>query len=570
MLAKQLHSWLIPTTDVPTVAQRRLWFWVSMAIAIAHLIPVLYEAFSSPYIVQDDARQHVFWMWRFIDPTLFPNDLIADYFQSVAPWAYTLLYRGLMSLGLTPLLLSKLIPPVLALITTGLAYRLSLLLLPVPFVGALAALLTNQLIWSHDDLASASPRAFMLPIFLAFLQALLQRQIGWSLILMVLQGLFYPQYVFVFSGLLVLQLVQWQHGRLSWAPERRTWILSLSGLVAAFLVLLPFVLSTSEYGPVITRQEALQLPEFYPGGRSVFFNNEPFAFWINGMRSGLLPTFKPPIMGFGLLLPLLLRYPQRFPLVRRLQNLNVFVQLPAVAIALFLAAHLLLFRLHLPSRYSAYTLRFTLILAAACSLGILLDAALRALQGRQSLWRWGAITLVSLLVLAYPFYLSPVPNTNYTEGRLPKIYGFLAEQPKDSRIASLSRDADTIPTFSHRSVVVSREFTIPYHVGYSNQIRQRAIDLMEAQYSRLPIALGEVIRTYNIDYWLVDDNAFKPSALKKSWVRQYPEALQSALAQLSIGQPYLAQVADQCEVLEERDRHLLDAQCILRTIKKPY
>lgn len=569
MLAKQLHSWLIPTAEVPTVAQRRLWFWVSMAIAIAHLIPVLYEAFSSPYMVQDDARQHVFWMWRFIDPSLFPNDLIADYFQSVAPWAYTLLYRALISLGLTPFLLSKLIPPVLALITTGLVYRLSLLLLPIPFVGALAALLTNQLVWSHDDLASASPRAFMLPIFLAFLQVLLQRQIGWSLVLIVLQGLFYPQYIFVFSGLLVLQLVRWQDGRPRWNSERKAWILSVSGLVTAFIVLLPFALSTSEYGPVITRQEALQLAEFYPNGRSVFFNEDPLAFWINGMRSGLFPTFKPPIMGVGLLLPLLLRFPRRFPLVQRLRNMGLLVQLPAVAIALFFAAHLLLFRLHLPSRYSAYTLRFTLILAAACTLGILLDAALRGLQAHRGLWRWGAIALISVITLAYPLYLPPFPNANYTQGRLPEIYRFLAEQPKDIRVAALSRDADPIPTFSRRSVVVSREFTIPYHVGYSNQIRQRVIDLMEAQYSRLPYALEEAIRTYGITYWLIDENSFKPSALERSWTRQYPEALQSALTQLSMGEPYLAQVADQCEVLEERDRYLLDAQCILRTIKKP-
>jgi len=567
MLAKRLHSWLIPATETPTVAQVRFWFWVSLAIALAFLIPVLHEAFSSPYIAQDDARQHVFWMWRFVDPDLFPDDLIADYFQSVAPWAYTLLYRVFIALGINPLVLSKLIPPVLALLTTGLVYYLSLQLLPIPFAGAIAALLTNHLIWAHDDLASASPRAFMIPIFLAFLLALVQRRIGWSLAMVVLQGLFYPQYIFVFSGLLVLQLVPWKEGRLQWVRDRSVWILSVSGLVTAFLVLLPFALSTSDYGPVITREEALQLPEFFPGGRSVFFNEDPLAFWINGMRSGLFPTFKPFMMGVGLALPFLVRFPQRFPLVQRLRHLDLLVQVPLVAIALFFAAHLLLFRLHLPSRYTAYTLRFTLVLAATCSLVVLLDAALRSLQARASPWRWGAIALTTLLVLLFPLYDPRFPRTNYTEGRSPALYQYLADQPKDIRVASLLREADPIPTFSHRSVVVSREYTIPYHVGYANQIRARAIALTNAQYALQPTPLLDAIRTYGITHWLINDESFDPNVLKKSWLRQYPDAMQQAQQNLATGQPLLAQAASPCEVFREGDRSLLDAQCILTTLQ---
>lgn len=566
MLAKQLHSWLIPATETPSAAQVRFWFWVSLAIALAYLIPVLHEALSSPYIVQDDARQHVFWMWRFVDPDLFPNDLIADYFQSVAPGAYTLLYRMLIGLGLNPLLLSKLIPPVLAVLTTGLAYRLSLQLLPIPLAGALAALFTNQLLWAHDDLASASPRAFMLPIFLAFLLALVQRRIAWSLGMVVLQGLFYPQYIFVFSGLLVLQLVEWREGKLRWVGDRPTWILSIAGLVAAFCVLLPFALSTSDYGPVITRQEALQLPEFFPGGRSVFFNEDPLAFWVNGMRSGLFPTFKPLMMGAGFLLPLLVRHPQRFPLVQRLRHRNLLVQLPMVAIALFFAAHLLLFRLHLPSRYSGYTLRFTLILAATCSLIVLLDAALRSLQTRPGGWQWGAIALTTLLVFLFPLYDPRFPNTNYTAGKNPDLYRYLAEQPKDIRIASLLRAADPIPTFSHRSVVIAREYTIPYHVGYANQIRERAIALTEAQYALQPDPLRQAINTYGITHWLINDQSFNPAVIQRSWISQYPDALQSALQNLATGTPVMTQLTQSCQVFAGDKLLLLDARCILNSL----
>ena len=50
-------------------------FWMSRS-----LWPAL-----DPNVVQDDARQHVFWMQRLVDPTLLQDDLFADYFASQAP-----------------------------------------------------------------------------------------------------------------------------------------------------------------------------------------------------------------------------------------------------------------------------------------------------------------------------------------------------------------------------------------------------------------------------------------------------------------------------------------------------
>jgi hypothetical protein len=63
--------------------------------------------------VQDDAQQHVFWMRRFIDPQLFPNDLIADYFQSVAQPGYKAIYQLAAAIGIDPMVFNKLLPIVL-------------------------------------------------------------------------------------------------------------------------------------------------------------------------------------------------------------------------------------------------------------------------------------------------------------------------------------------------------------------------------------------------------------------------------------------------------------------------
>ncbi|NEQ79142.1 MAG: hypothetical protein F6K26_02485, partial [Moorea sp. SIO2I5] len=135
-----------PASNAPK-NQVIFWFSLSLAFAMVYSLIALEEAFSNQYIVQDDARQHVFWMQRFFDPSLFPDDLIANYFQSVAPAGYTTLYRLIGFVGIHPLLLNKLLPMVLGLITTSYCFRLCLQMLPIPAAGFIASLLLNQTLW---------------------------------------------------------------------------------------------------------------------------------------------------------------------------------------------------------------------------------------------------------------------------------------------------------------------------------------------------------------------------------------------------------------------------------------
>ena len=61
------------------------------------------------YAIADDARSHVVWMWRFINPELFPNDIIFDYFQSVAPPGYTTFYQAFATIGIHPTVAEELV-----------------------------------------------------------------------------------------------------------------------------------------------------------------------------------------------------------------------------------------------------------------------------------------------------------------------------------------------------------------------------------------------------------------------------------------------------------------------------
>ena len=565
----------------------KLWLSLSLGLAAVYALLVLQKAFAADYVVQDDVRQHVFWMQRFVDPQLFPNDLIADYFQSIAPWGYRQFYRLFAAIGVQPLLLSKLLPVGLSLISAAYAFGVGMQLLPVPFAGFLASLLTAQLLWTHDDVVSATPRAFLPPLFLAFLYYLLRRDrpapkafLAAALLpclgTIALEGLFYPQYVLVFAGVALLQLVSWRQGKLRLSQEKQDYQFVGVCLGVAALVLLPIALSHSAYGSVISGVESRQSPEFAEGGRNEFWVSNAAQFWLWADRSGLLPAFHSYLLAIGLLLPLILwlahRYPTRFPLAQRVSpKIDVLWQITAVAIALFCAAHLLLFKLYLPSRYSGYALRFVLVFATAIGLAIVLDALWHWLrqQPQPQIYQrslvWGATLLLGSALLFFPAYTKDQARDSYFVGDAAKIYRFFAQQPKDVMIASLTREADNLPTFAGRSVLVSREYGLSYQVGYLWQFRRRAIELINAQYSLDPVALDAFIQTYRIDFWLLDrQTSFAAKSLQKSWIRQYPDAFQAALTHLQQGTPVLETLARPCTVVRDRDLQVLSAKCILK------
>lgn len=570
-------SSLLGAITSPKPSKASLTFWLSLSLTFAALygILALQEAFSSEYVVQDDARQHVFWMRRFLDPALFPQDLIADYFQSVAPWGYTNFYRGFATLGIDPMLLAKLLPIGLGLVTAAYSFYLSLQLLPVPFTGFLSTLLIQQVIWAHDDVSSATPRAFLAPIFLAFLYYLTQRQLLPCLATIVLQGLFYPQYVFVFAGLILLQPLQWHQGKLQFSLAKKDYRFWAILLGAAVLVMLPYALTASAYGPTITEREARSLAEFYRQGRSSFFTEDIFGFWLYGDRSGIFPDFRPHTIAIGVILPLLIRFPRRFPLVEQLrQSIKLLPQLAVTGLFLFIAAHLLLFKLHLPSRYTGHTLRLVLALATALSLTLLLDTGLRWMQANvqpkssfcSRQWLVGGLAgLLGMAILLYPHLFFKFPKTNYQQATPPGLYRFLQQQPKDIIVAGTLEAANNVPSLANRSVLVSKEYAIPYHTGYANQFRQRAIDLINAQYSLDRAEVANFLRSYGIDYWLVSREAFEPEFLDETWIRQYPVAITAAKANLKRGNPFLKRAMNRCAVWTDKaaDVYVLDATCLL-------
>ncbi|HEY9910024.1 MAG TPA: hypothetical protein V6D18_20715, partial [Thermosynechococcaceae cyanobacterium] len=285
-----------------------------------------------------------------------------------------------------------------------------------------------------------------------------------------------------------------------------------------------------------------------------------------------------PLLLAGLLLPWLLRS-RHFPLAQQVtERGRVFGQIGLSSLGCFLVAHALLFRLHHPSRYTQHSLKVVLALAAGVALTILLDGLWRwSAQGARQIGAIATTSILSLLLLIYPALIqfqarSPLQEwllpvriyPGYMAGKFPDLYNFFAEQPKSSLIASLISEADNLPTFAQRSILVGREYGIPYHLGYYRQFRERAIDLIRAQYSP---SLSEVQRftdQYGIDFWLLNDKTFTPEfILSKDWLQQYQPTTQAAVSALQQGtKPIVQQAIDRCTVFRSNELRVLQATCV--------
>ncbi|MEA5465964.1 hypothetical protein [Leptothoe sp. PORK10 BA2] len=545
-----------------TPKNQRLWLTASLVMAVIYGILFWRVAFAGPYTIPDDGRQHLFWMLRYVDPSLFPGDIIADYFQSVAPAGYKALYWLGAQVGLHPFLLSKLLPPLLGVVGTAYCFHLAMAIIPAPLVAFTSTVILNQSLWMWDELASATPKAFNILLILAFLHYVVRQRLLLAALVLGLQGLFYPQTVFISVVLLGVRAM-WPH------RQRHAWRFLGLGLIVATIVLLPYALDTSPYGPVVTLEQAKAMAEFQPGSRNAFFYDDPLRYWLFAARSGLLPPVVPVTICVALFLPLLChpRLRQRLPLLQTITaDGAVLHQLGIASGIMFLAAHGLLFRLHLPSRYSRHSLKIIVAIAAALVLVTLLDSALRRL-GRNHLWQQGlALALVAgfaTVTVGYPCLLNSFLNVVYVNSSHTVLYQYLQQQPHDIRIASLAKEAENIPPFTGRSVLVSPGHSVAYHQGYYAQIRPRILDLMAAQYSPALAQLKSVITTYDIDFWLLDEHSFNLETLPEQWFKQFEPELTTAMEQLQQQPPALQRLQPTCTVVNDQGKTLISAACML-------
>lgn len=595
-------------------------FWISL------LIPLYFGLVSAGYrlshasIVQDDQRLHLVWLQQWLDPQLFQNDLIAQYYQSIQPIGFRAFYWMAAQLSIEPMTLAAMLPLILALMSSIFLYRVTFRLLPHPLAPLLTVLIFNQNIWCKDDLVSASPRSFAYLLLILFLDSVIQLKEGlgrtdsnsanrhslanrlpglnedssvfqsppklgnlggspafWCLSVLILQGLFYPQIMLVSLGVLWLQLLPWRHGRVSLSRDRSRYLLAVVGLVLTGIILLFFSGNASTFGEIFSAAQMRSMPEFQPGGRRAYFGVNPLQFWFGGASGLRLPLF-PPILWTAIGLPLVLNRKGR--IASALQpEIKILAQMMIASVGLFGLAHLTFPLLYLPSRYTFYSSRVVMSIAAGITLTFLIDRC----------WKWVSrlrqagllhphdrimiafvvlFAIVAVIVPAIPpLFLS---NQGWIIAEETNLYSFLANQPKTSMIASLSPITDNIPAFSRRSVLFSPELALPYHSGFYQAMQQRINDIVQAQYSSDASNVKRTIEKYKINLWIIASTSFDSDyLLKQPWFmnRSMRSNVLQAVAQFQPGKPPILQtLSQQCTIFSENSDTVIDAQCVVRLL----
>lgn len=531
-------------------------------------------AFGSD-VIQDDARQHVFWMQRLVNPSLLRDDLYADYFASQAPPGYVMIFRLL--LPFTDLVTaSKLLPPFLGLMAAGFTYMLTVRLYPSGPAAFLTTILGSWYVWQYDDLATGSPRAFLLPLTAMLLYALVAGWRWWLVAgVVALEAVLYPSAAALGVVLVGARLVILDGWPPRLARDRRTWLAAVGSGVVALVLLAPTLFGGSEFGPAVTAQAARTMPEFGPNGRTAFFSTDAYQFWVVSYRSGFdlrvsdrlfpnVPIFFG-LLGLACLLPLAALVERRGigqTVGPSLTPAAVLAgQVIAASLLLFLAAHLLLFKLYLPARFVAWTAPLVLSIAAGVGVAALLTWLATCLKRSRPGLHVGA----AVLVLAGGLAMYPASfDGNFVTDRTPGITAYLRALPPDTVVVGAPVEADSVPAFSGLRVMTNREYALAYHTGFYGQVQERTRAAIDAYYAESPQQLAEVTAKYGVGVYLVNRAAFDPARAADAWAGSFEPYTSMVLERVQRGRRFaLLDQVRRCGVLTEGDVTVVSAGCIV-------
>jgi hypothetical protein len=445
-----------------------------------------YGDLASRYRFVDDAQAHIFWTYRYRDPELFPHDIYADYYSStMAPAGFRALYF-VAAQGIDPLLFSKLLPFALLAVVVGYAWRLGSALEP-RWGGLVAGLLILEY---SGNCRGGMPRSFFLALLVPHVYYLVTRRFGAASALLVLEGLFEPVAFCLGFGLqgvsLLRDLVRDPAGALSARLRARRYQLGLflgGAAVAVSIVWATQVLYRPVFiGPAFSRSEAVQMPEFRPGGREPFFDPDLLRFylWSDSSGVGLHWRLGKLLLAVAVLLALVGR--------RVLLTPPISIDLVAVSLLLFACSHLVFPQLYFPNRY----VRYTLPLAAVLTIAFHGRAAVARVQRwvPKRLWprgryaRWGAALATGGLVLVVlaGAVRTVVVSSRRADPVAADLYEFLATLPKASVIAGTAHGLDAVPLLARRKIFWHPEFHAPFFKGYYRLVQERraALAALEA------------------------------------------------------------------------------------------
>jgi hypothetical protein len=555
-------------------ARNRIWAWFSISLSIALLIGCisLIPAIQNKFAIHDDARIHVAWMLRYIDPQTFPHDYIADYFQNTEPIGYSFIYRFAALLGISSIKFNCYLPVLLTVIVACFAFLLSMQIVPSGAIATLSTILILEALWLKPDLASATPRAFVPALLLAFLYALSSNRQKLLVVMLILQALFYPPVLLICWCVWLIQI--WNLRRTDPVAARASITAFLVASAVAAIAMIPGILSSRPYGPLVTLEQSHSMPWFSPEGKHEFFSTDPVEYYLKGANTGfVLWPIRPHSLWLALLLPIVWRWRSRSNVGQMITpQIKLLLYLIIASIFLFVAAHVLLFHLYVPSRYTRFSFQIAGGLAASIFLVLIFDfvwnqLSLIKIAGLRQILK--PVLILFVIVLPIIPFEKDFPRSRYVIGKHEAAYKFLSGQ-SNILIASLSGEADNLPAFTGQSILSSRQYWLPWYPKYYWEVYHRFSDSIRAQYTDNYSDLAKFISAYHVDEILVDSGWRNPEYVQNTdWANEFHADVENVESSLRQGHvPALFRFQKTCTLFSDRSLSLIDAHCVEEKILK--
>ena len=482
---------------------------IVVSVLAVYFLPVLMRHDVYSY----DAAQHISWMYRFSDPSLFPNCEMRDYFSSnFAPLGFRWIY-GVLARIIDAKVASELLPFPLAILTVIGAFSLGRLVTDGNVIGgtASAALVLFGGLAGLDfnymnPIAGGLQRSFALPILVFGVLGTIRRRPLLTAAMMLASVLFYP------PAFLVLALFQITVSALDivrrQTPSWGTLWLALSGVISVG-VLWRMQEQSAAYGPILTLAEMLRMPDFYAGGvfyTQILFTNK-LGYFFNAFLMGV-PGVLAWIVGVTACAWWL----------RRAIRVEAWLMLLS-GFLLYGLAYAFLFRLYDPGRYPLYCLLlFHLMLVAPVC--VALEAAIRErmLGSRQIVWlskmaqQRAVLAVIAVAVVvaatglvAYRYHARGGGMT----GDIPdSVYRYLSTLPVDTCVAGHPTDVNFVPLRSQRCVPLVIDALNVRQRDFRQKVFEELGDILSLMYagnmSEIRTARGQL----NCRIFLVNANRY--------------------------------------------------------------
>lgn len=555
---------LSPPLVSETDGTRRLYAAAAAFTLLAAALLWAGPALLRPDVFDGDAAHHVWWLYRYADPTLFPGDVMFDYFRTSAPLGYRAFYASIAP-HVDVLFATELVSVALYLMSGWLAWRIGnaldvprRALLGLLYVAAFVVVLYVAIRSAGGVLPPlAFQRTFAMPLVLLALWALVAQRYAFVGVAWLGAALFYPVVLPVLglaAGCVFLrELVVERRMPDAWLPNA---LLGVASLALAY-----FGMPKAEWlGPAYTFAEAVAMPEYGVGGRLQLYEQGGFA--ADVLRNQMMgvswgPKALAAFAAAALVATLGMRAVEGFarragsaPSAARTQagrahdapdasivpagSLLPFPVWALLGTGLALWALLRLFPeqtmfdLYLPNRHSRWAVAaFGIVALAGAAYTIVAALAEAFVRTSPPLARFVprlaalAASVVAMAVL--------VPHARAVVARpvdsdLENVYAFIAGLPKDTLVAGHPTLMDYVPLRTRRSVLTSTETSMPWLERYYAIVKPRVEASLRAAYATDVETLDAELAPYGVDVFVTAEAVFEGARYLR-----YHEPYESAL-----------------------------------------